>query len=64
MPEKPWLECSASILPFKKRGDKFTVTLFLLSHHAMQRFVERCGARTPFDFLKAMRELWGAVKKR
>jgi len=30
---------------------------------AMQRLTERCGARTPFDLLDAMQELWRAVER-
>jgi hypothetical protein len=29
----------------------------------MQRLAERCSARTPFDLLEAVRELWGAVER-
>jgi hypothetical protein len=61
--EKPWLECSASVWPAKRRDDKFTVTLFSMSHHAMQRLAERCGARAPDDLLAAMRELWSALER-
>ena len=49
--------------PAKRRDDRFTVQLFLMSHHAMQRLAERCGARTPDDLVAAMCELWSAIEK-
>jgi hypothetical protein len=63
LPKKPWLECLATVFPFKRWDEQFTVRLFLMSHHAMQRLAEWCGARTPDDLLAAIRELWGAVER-
>jgi hypothetical protein len=62
LPDKPWLQCSATVWPCKRRDEQWTVTLFLLSHHAMRRLAERCGARTPFDLLAAVDELWRGLE--
>jgi hypothetical protein len=57
MPEKPWLECSATVWPYK--NEKFAITLLLMTHHAMlaeraRRFIcwtlcASCSARTPLS---------------
>jgi hypothetical protein len=40
-------------------SERWNLTSFLLTHHALQRLAERCGARMPLDLLGAVNELGG-----
>ena len=56
LPERPWLSCE--VMYFTARRPTSHYRGFLLTHHAMQRLAERCGAQTPSDLLVVMKELW------
>lgn len=62
MPTKPWLACTHVVLTSKGRHDyenKAAVPL-MVSHHAMSRLAQRCGAETPIDLLIAVNNIWCA----
>lgn len=66
VPERPWLECAAIMMPFDPRNKDLESTrlrLFVVSHHAMQRLAQRCSARAPLDLISAMRELYCAYRE-
>lgn len=62
-PERPWLTCVAELFAPKDPELERAERAVTLTHHAMQRLAERCGARTTDDLLAALRQLWLAVEK-
>lgn len=60
MIERPWLACSLTKMPIGQKDEELDrgVILFALTHHAMQRLAERCGARTPFDLLNTIHRIY------
>jgi hypothetical protein len=63
IPERPWLTCVAELLAPKDPELQCVTRTVTLTHHAMQRFAERCGARTTDDLLGGLRELWLALEQ-
>lgn len=59
IPLEPWLECFATVCRFP--NEPRTWRLFVVSHHAMTRSVQRCNARAPIDLVKALAELYACV---
>jgi hypothetical protein len=50
-----------------KGGGKYSdvaAPALLVSHHALSRLAQRCGARTPLDLLGGMFSMWNAVGPR
>lgn len=60
IPDEPWLAAIISYLDFKS-GERGAKRLFVVSHHALMRLVQRCGAREPLDLIKALAELYARV---
>lgn len=60
IPDEPWLECLITVWQFPEGGPR-TISLFVISHHALTRLVQRCGAREPFDLIKAFAELYARI---
>ena len=63
IPERPWLTCVAELRAPKDPELERITRPVTLTHHAMQRLAERCGARTTDDLLAALRQLWLALEK-
>jgi hypothetical protein len=55
IPEKPWLACTIIKLTSRERGlyDEEAIPFIFITHHALSRLAQRCGARTPQDLLAA-----------
>ena len=60
IPSKPWLACMVTKIESKGRhryDDKSAVAL-LVTHHAMSRLAQRCGAKEPKDLIWAVHAIW------
>jgi hypothetical protein len=62
IPEKPWLACSNVKLTSKGRGiyEEASRVSLLVTHHALSRLVQRCGATHPGDLIIAVNNIWSA----
>ena len=63
IPERPWLTCVTHHLVPKEPELERATRDVTLTHHAMQRLAERCGARTTDDLISALGQLWLALEK-
>lgn len=59
---KPWIACAQIHLEFRhgRRVSDSCGMHFFVTHHALSRLAERCGARTPDDVLTATKALLDA----
>lgn len=57
IPTAPWLVCLLEEVRLKDREGSGVAPVVTLTHHAMQRLAERCGARTTNDLLVALGEI-------
>lgn len=67
MPERPWLICRRMDFFFDPKREDMEPRyrrIFFITHHAAMRLAMRCGARTPDDLIKAMKEVWLTMKQR
>jgi hypothetical protein len=66
IPDKPWLGVTitklASVGGGHNRHSVKERLWLLISHHAMGRLAERCGARTPEELLMAVRDMAFAIR--
>ena len=62
IPAKPWLACSITRLASKGRGiyREKNLTMMVITHHALSRLAQRCGAKTPEDLIDAVANIWMA----
>jgi hypothetical protein len=59
IPPKPWLVVHDYVYASKGRGryDIESRALLFVTHHALSRLTQRCGARTPDDLLTAVHDM-------
>ena len=59
IPEKPWLSFSCILHESHGHGvyDQSPYTLVYVTHHALSRLTQRCGARTVDDLLQAVADM-------
>lgn len=65
IPIKPWLTVAHHKITSKGRHvyDHDANHLLFMTHHALSRLSQRCGARTPTDLLHAVASIWTASQR-
>jgi hypothetical protein len=60
IPAKPWLICAITDIRGRGRGARQADSGYVLriTHHALSRLAQRCGARTIEDMIIAAKALW------
>jgi hypothetical protein len=62
IPDKPWLACTHTKITSRGRGlydEKRSISL-VVTHHALSRLAQRCGAQSTGDLLVAVHNIWWA----
>lgn len=66
IPDKPWLACHRFKFTSKGRGeyDQDLGVMMMITHHALSRLVQRCGAKSAGDLIAAVGNIFWAYVER